>query len=306
MNTRRFTAHAGTVSSAAAGPLAGAGGATRTEWVELDWDGRRVRIEHQWLRRAATAAPLLVFLHEGLGSVSLWRDFPAALCEALQCRGLVYSRPGYGQSTPRAPGETWAPDFMHRQALQLLPALLQALGVDTEVDPPWLLGHSDGGSIALLYAAHFPDRLAGAVVLAPHILVEDLSVTSIAQARTDYLRGDLRARLARHHADVDSAFYGWNDIWLLPEFRAWNIASELASIRCPLLAVQGVDDAYGTLEQIRGIARVAPQCQVLELADCGHSPHRDQKERLLQAVQDFFQRQHQETFPCTAASSAPP
>jgi pimeloyl-ACP methyl ester carboxylesterase len=268
-----------------------------TEWVELDWAGRRVRIEHQWLRREDTAAPLLVFLHEGLGSVSMWRDFPQALCEALQCRGLVYSRPGYGQSTPRAADEAWGTDFMHRQAYEVLPALLKTLGVDTSQDKPWLFGHSDGGSIALLFAARFPDQLAGAIVVAPHILVEAVSVTSIAEARSAYLQTGLRQRLARHHADVDSAFWGWNDIWLLPAFRHWRIDGELSAITCPLLAIQGVNDEYGTLEQVRGIARVAPQCTVVELADCGHSPHRDQKDRLIEAVSDFYQHQRQETNP---------
>lgn len=267
------------------------------EWVELDWCGRSVRIEHQWLRREDSAAPLMVFLHEGLGSVSMWRDFPLALCEALQCRGLVYSRPGYGQSTARAADENWASDFMHRQAFEVLPALLQALGVDSAIEKPWLLGHSDGGSIALLYAARFPDRLAGAVVLAPHILVEDVTIDSITEARMAYEQTDLRKRLTRHHADVDSAFRGWNDIWLHPAFRRWNITHELRSIACPLLALQGVNDVYGTLEQVRGIARVTPQCNVVELADCGHSPHRDQKDLLIEAVQVFFQQQLQETKP---------
>lgn len=275
-------------------------GATRyanshTEWVDLNWGGRRVRIEHQWLRRQDSAAPLFVFLHEGLGSVSMWRDFPREMCETLQCRGLVYSRPGYGQSTARNANENWAPDFMHRQAYEVLPALMNALGVDAAQDKPWLFGHSDGGSIALLYAARFPMQINAAVVLAPHILVEDISVTSITQARSAYVQTDLRARLQRHHADVDSAFWGWNDIWLLPAFRNWNITQEIAAINCPLLAVQGVNDEYGSLEQVRGIARVAPQCKVVELADCGHSPHRDQKDRLIQAVKDFFQQQCQET-----------
>ncbi len=267
------------------------------EWVELDWGERRVRIEHRWLRGDDTAAPLLVFLHEGLGSVSMWCDFPLALCDALQCRGLVYSRPGYGQSTPRSAGEVWGTDFMHRQAFEVLPALFEALGVDTATDKPWLLGHSDGGSIALLFAARFPDRVAGAIVMAPHILVEEISVASIAEARTAYLQTDLRQRLARHHADVDSAFWGWNDIWLLPAFRNWHIDEELPSITCPLLAIQGVNDEYGTLEQVRGIARLTPQCELVELADCGHSPHRDRQDRLINAVNDFFQQQRQETTP---------
>ena len=263
------------------------------EFVEIDWAGRRVRIEHRWLRRERAARPLLVFLHEGLGSVSMWRDFPARLCEAADCRGLVYSRPGYGRSTPRAPEEFWDVDFMHRQAEQVLPALLEALDVDTAARPPWLFGHSDGGSIALLHAARFPDRVAGCIVLAPHILVEDLSVTSIDATRRAYLETDLRERLARHHDDPDSAFWGWNRIWLHPPFKAWSIEAELAAIRSPLLAVQGLDDEYGTLEQIRGIARRVPQTELLELPDCGHSPHRDQPDRLVAAARDFIDRHNE-------------
>ncbi|HSM23093.1 MAG TPA: alpha/beta hydrolase, partial [Rubrivivax sp.] len=182
----------------------------------------------------------------------------------------------------------WGLDFMHRQAHQVLPALLAALGVDTAVRPPWLFGHSDGGSIALLYAARFSQCTAGAIVLAPHIKVEDLSVASIEQARQAYLDTDLRQRLARHHEDPDSAFWGWNRIWLHPPFRQWSIEDEIAAITCPLLAVQGLDDEYGTLEQIRGIARRVPQAQLLELADCGHSPQRDQPDKLLKAAAAFL------------------
>jgi pimeloyl-ACP methyl ester carboxylesterase len=252
------------------------------EFVDVDWSGRTVRIEHQWLRRDDRAAPLLVFLHEGLGSVSMWRDFPAQLCQALGCRGLVYSRPGYGRSTPRAAHEALAPDFMHRQAHELLPALLRALQVDAAATPPWLLGHSDGGSIALLHATRHP--VAGLAVLAPHILVEDLSVASIARAREAWRTTDLRQRLARHHDDPDSAFHGWNDVWLLDAFRNWSIEAEIGTITCPLLAVQGLDDEYGTLEQIRGIARRVPQTRLLELAACGHSPQRDQPQAVIRAV----------------------
>jgi len=260
-----------------------------TGFVDLAWAGRPLRIEHAFIAPERRAAPLLVFLHEGLGSVSMWRDVPQRLCDAAGCRGLVYSRPGYGRSTPRAADETWGPDFMHRQADELLPALLQALHIDTARDKPWLLGHSDGGSIALLHAAHFPDRVAGAIVLAPHILVEDLSISSITEARTAYETGALKAGLARHHDDADSAFWGWNNVWLSPAFRDWNISAEITTISCPLLAVQGLDDVYGTLEQIRGIARQVAQTRLLELADCGHSPHRDQPERLIAAVQNFIQ-----------------
>ncbi|MCG2592343.1 alpha/beta hydrolase [Ramlibacter sp. XY19] len=245
-----------------------------------------VRIEYQWVGNRERAAPVVVFLHEGLGSVAMWRDFPARLCDAAGVRGLVYSRPGYGKSTPRAAGEQWQPDFMHRQAREVLPALLRAL----EVERPWLFGHSDGGSIALLYAAAFPQALRGAIVLAPHILVEEVSVTSIAQAREAYRNTDLRARLARYHDDVDSAFWGWNDIWLSPAFRDWSIEEELAAIRCPLLAVQGVDDEYGTLEQVRGIARRVPQAELLELPACGHSPHKDQPDTVIAAATAFLRR----------------
>lgn len=260
------------------------------EFIAIDWVGRQVSIEHQWLNRDKENAPLIVFLHEGLGSLSMWRDFPQRLCQASGCRGLVYSRPGYGSSTPRAAAEAWGLDFMHRQAQQVLPAFLQAVGIDAEKDKHWLLGHSDGGSIALLYAASFPQQLAGAVVLAPHILVEDISVASIEKARTAYQTTDLRQRLARHHDDPDSAFWGWNDIWLRPEFKHWSIEKEITAIACPLLAVQGLDDEYGTLEQVRGIARRVPQTELLELADCGHSPHRDQAERLITAITAFIQR----------------
>ena len=257
-------------------------------FVDVDAAGRTLRIEHQWLGVDDAAAPLIVFLHEGLGSVSMWKDFPQRLCLAAQCRGLVYSRPGYGRSTPRAADESWDVDFMHRQAHDVLPALLHALHVDATRHPPWLFGHSDGGSIALLYAARFAGQVSGAIVLAPHIMVEDISVTSIAAARRAYESGELKAGLARHHDDPDSAFWGWNDVWLKAGFRHWSIAAEIASIACPVLAVQGVDDEYGTLEQIRGIARCVPQTQLLELPDCGHSPQRDQADRLIQAASAFI------------------
>ncbi len=259
-----------------------------SEFVEIAWRERRVRIEHAFVGNDSAAVPLIVFLHEGLGSLSMWRDFPQQLCAAAGARGLVYSRPGYGRSTPRAAEEAWGLDFMHRQAHEVLPALLAALGLQDE--KPWLFGHSDGGSIALLYAARFSQRLRGAVVLAPHILVEDQSVESIAKAKAAYETTDLKRRLARHHDDPDSAFWGWNRIWLHPPFKQWSIEDEIASIACPLLAVQGIDDEYGTLEQIRGIARRVPHAQLLELPDCGHSPHKDQPARLIEAAAAFIQR----------------
>ncbi len=257
-----------------------------SSFVNIDWQGRPVRIEHQWLNAHLRDAPLFVFLHEGLGSVSMWRDYPQQLCDAMDVRGLVYSRPGYGQSTARDMNEHWAPDFMHRQAHEVLPSLLNALDVR---DTPWLFGHSDGGSIALIYAAHH--ATAGVVVLAPHIRVEEVSIASIAQAKDAYENSDLRQRLARHHADVDSAFWGWNRIWLTSEFRDWSIDEELYTIACPVLAVQGVNDEYGTLAQIRDIQKHVPRTELLELKQCAHSPHRDQPQALTQACVQFFQTQ---------------
>lgn len=257
------------------------------EFVDIEVEGRRYAIEHQWLGRERREQPLMVFLHEGLGSVAMWRDFPSQLVDALGWRGLVYSRPGYGRSTPRPPDEAWAPDFMHRQAQAVLPALMQALDIDVVREPPWLFGHSDGGSIALLHAAMYPAQVAGLVVLAPHILVEDVSITNIRRGREAYVDGTLRAGLSKYHADVDSAFWGWNDIWLAPAFRNWSIEAELSSITCPLLAVQGLDDEYGTLAQIHGIAARVPGTRLVELPDCGHSPHRDQPQAVVAAVSEF-------------------
>ena len=258
-----------------------------TLWSSVAFAGRELRLEYQWLDRAHTNAPLMVFLHEGLGSVSMWRDFPAQLCRALGCRGLVYSRPGYGQSTPWQAHEAWTSDFMHRQALEVLPALLNALGVN---EPVWLFGHSDGGSITLIAAAQRPRLVAGAIVLAPHIMVEEISRRTIAQAQEAYLHSGLRGKLARHHADPDSAFWGWSRAWLDPAFENWSLQAELAHITCPLLAVQGLNDDYGTLAQIHGIAESAPHTELLELADCGHSPHRDQAAALTARVQAFYKR----------------
>ena len=250
--------------------------------VRLAWDGRTIELETAWVGERDSPMPPVVFLHEGLGSVSAWREFPDRFCRANGLRGLVWSRYGYGRSTPKPPTERWAPDFMHRQAHEVLPALLGRL----HIERPWLFGHSDGGSIALLHAARH--AVAGLVAVAPHVFVEDVSVTSIEGARVAYETTDLRARLARHHADPDSAFRGWNDIWLDPAFREWNIEAEIASIRCPVLAVQGEDDEYGTLEQIRAIARRVPQTELLVIPHCGHSPHRDQADVLTREAGRFI------------------
>ena len=250
--------------------------------VRVAWRGRPLDLECAWVGDPASSLPVVVFLHEGLGSVAMWKEFPARFCEANGLRGFVFSRYGYGRSTPRPHHEHWSPDFMHRQAHEVLPALFAAVGIER----PWLFGHSDGGSIALLHAAAFD--CAGLVVVAPHLFVEDVSITSIEAARVAYESTDLRVRLARYHDDPDSAFHGWNDVWLDPAFRRWSIEAEVSSIDCPILAVQGVDDEYGTLEQVRAIARRLPKTRLLELPNCGHSPHRDQPERLIDEAGRFI------------------
>lgn len=257
-------------------------------FATLPGPGGGLRIEYRRVGTPGTSGPHLVFLHEGLGSVSAWRDFPDRLCAATATRGLVYSRPGYGRSTPRAAHEHWGPDFLHRQALDVLPALLDALAIDTAREPVVLYGHSDGGSIALIHAAHHPGRVRALVVEAPHILVEDLSVDSIGRVRQAWQQPGLRERLARHHDDPDSAFGGWSGAWLDPRFRSWSIEDEIASIACPVLAIQGLQDEYGTLEQVRGIARRVRGTQLLELPGCGHAPHREQAAAVIEAVRHFL------------------
>jgi pimeloyl-ACP methyl ester carboxylesterase len=251
-----------------------------------------LRIEYRRVNGTAADAPIAVFLHEGLGSVAMWRDWPQALCERLGMRGLVYSRPGYGLSTPRAREEKWPVDFMTAQARDILPELFDSLDIGiTERKRMWVIGHSDGGSIALLYAALHRDALAGAVVIAPHVFVEDISVQSIAQTKRLYETTDLRDKLARYHADVDSAFYGWNDIWLNPAFRQWTISAELSTIRQPLLAIQGHDDNYGTMAQIDTIAARVPHTRLVKLDACGHSPHREAPDKLNDAIAAFVSSQ---------------
>ncbi|SDQ68945.1 Pimeloyl-ACP methyl ester carboxylesterase [Paraburkholderia fungorum] len=248
-----------------------------------------LRIEYRWINEAAAEAPIAVFLHEGLGSIAMWRDWPQALCERLGMRGLVYSRPGYGLSTPRPREVKWPVDYMTAQAHEILPELLDSLQIGiTERKRMWVIGHSDGGSIALLYAALHPDALAGAVVIAPHVFVEDISVQGIVQTKQLYETTDLRDKLARYHADVDSAFYGWSDIWLNPDFRQWTIGAELLAIHQPLLAIQGHDDHYGTMAQIDRIAERVLHTRLVKLDACGHSPHRDAPDRLNDAIAEFI------------------
>jgi pimeloyl-ACP methyl ester carboxylesterase len=241
------------------------------------------RLEYRWIGPApAHALPVLVFLHEGLGSVALWKRFPDAVAEATGCSALVYSRYGYGKSDRLL--EPRAVDYMHREALEVLPQLLDTLAIRD----PVLIGHSDGASIALIHAGSGQRAVRGVVAMAPHVFVEDVSVTSIAAAKVAFETTDLPARLGRYHDDVASTFRGWNDIWLHPDFRAWNIEPFLAGIRCPVLLIQGVDDEYGTLAQVEAVERqVSGDARSLKLAQCRHSPHVDQTEATLSAIETF-------------------
>ncbi len=265
--------------------------------VDIQWDGQRVALQYQWVGLGVGdgATPLFVFLHEGLGSLAMWKDFPQQLCAAAHCRGLVISRPGYGQSTPLPAGTRWNSDFLERQAVEVLPAVLAALGVDASAQPLWLLGHSDGATIALMYAAAFPAKVAGMVVLAPHCFVEDQTVESIAALQAPEVRLPLLTRLARYHRAPAPVFDAWSNIWMDAAFRHWSIADRMRRIGCPVLAVQGLDDEYGSLEHIRSIARAVPGTQLLELAACGHSPHRDQPQALVAAIGSFLNHNEGDT-----------
>lgn len=234
---------------------------------------------------AADRGSNLVFLHEGLGSVALWRDFPGAVAAATDRRSLVYSRYGYGQSEVLE--QPFNPLYMHDEGMKTLPALLDGLGVQK----PVLIGHSDGASIALLHAGLSGRAVSGLVLMAPHVFVEDISVTSIQKIGDEFERSGLAEKLARYHRDPVRTFRGWNDIWLHPDFRNWNIEDCLPAIDCPVLIIQGKDDEYGTAEQVLAIERgVSGPCSTIMLPKCGHSPHRDQPAQVLGAIGDFIAR----------------
>jgi pimeloyl-ACP methyl ester carboxylesterase len=241
-------------------------------------------IEYERLEGGGPGAPTIVMLHEGLGSVALWKDFPARLAQAARSNVIVYSRHGYGRSAPLQ--RPRAVSYMHDEALIVLPQLLDALGVED----PILFGHSDGGSIALIHAGGSGRKVRGVVALAPHVFVEDISVENIAAAKTAYETTDLRARLERYHDDVDGVFWGWNNIWLDPEFRSWNIQEYLPHLTCPVLGIQGESDEYGTMAQLAAIQQAAGDVEVICLANCRHSPHRDQPEQVLEALTRWMER----------------
>ena len=226
--------------------------------------------------------PEPVFLHEGLGSVSHWRDFPSRVAAATGCPVTVYSRYGSGQSDVLTEPRTVR--YMHNEALKTLPALLQQL----KIESPILIGHSDGGSIAIIYAGTYK-HVRGLVLLAPHVFVEDLSVQSIAKAKTAFETTKLPEMLARHHRDAHRTFWGWNNIWLDPAFRNWNIEEFLPRITCPTLVIQGLDDQYGTMAQVEAITKQSGgPVEVLALPNCSHSPQRDQSDKVLERITAFF------------------
>jgi pimeloyl-ACP methyl ester carboxylesterase len=242
-------------------------------------------LEYRMVGPSPDAAPTIVMLHEGLGSAGLWGDFPEQLQAATGAGVFVYSRAGYGASSPmKLPRPL---DYMHIEAWEVLPKLLDAIGFRRGL----LVGHSDGASIAAIYAgSHQDHRLQGIALIAPHFIVEDISVRSIAQIKTAYETTNLKEKLARWHKDVDNAFYGWNGVWLDPKFRDWDISEYLAFVRVPVAILQGEADEYGTLRQIE-IAREECYCpvDVTVISGAGHSPHREAPEATLKTIADFAQ-----------------
>ncbi|MGJ5176100.1 alpha/beta fold hydrolase [Bradyrhizobium oligotrophicum] len=241
------------------------------------------QLEYRLIGPQPSDAPCIVLLHEGLGSVGLWGDFPDKLQAATGASVFAYSRAGYGASSPVTLPRPL--DYMQREAREVLPTLLDAIGFQRGL----LVGHSDGASIAAIYAGSRADhRLDGIVLIAPHVIVEDVSVSAIAAIKTTYETTDLPARLARWHKDVDNAFRGWNGAWLDPAFRSWDITTELAYIRVPVAVIQGVDDQYGTARQVE-IIQEECYCpvEVAMLPKVGHSPHREAPEATLRVIAEF-------------------
>ena len=255
----------------------------KTGHAYLTVDGKR--LETIWHGPSPDVAPTLVFLHEGLGCTEMWRDFPAKLADATGCGALVYSRLGYGRSEPcRLPRPV---RFMHDEALTVLPKLLAA----AEIRECILVGHSDGGSIAIIYAGGTKaPRLKGLITEAAHVFCEELTLASIRRAKSAYEQGDLRNRLYRFHgSNTHCAFRGWNDAWLHPDFVHWNLEEYLPGIPVPMLVIQGEDDEYGSHRQVEKIAHQAgAKAKIVMLAECGHSPHQDQEKLVLEAMQSYI------------------
>ncbi|HET7600739.1 MAG TPA: alpha/beta hydrolase [Gemmatimonadales bacterium] len=243
------------------------------------------RLEYRWIPPARAGAATLVFLHEGLGSAALWGEFPDRLAARTGSGALVYSRYGFGRSDPLAQQRTR--NYLHDEALEALPAVL----ADRRIERPVLVGHSDGATIALIYAALAGAPVRGLVLEAAHVFVEDATIRGIERARAAYAAGTLRERLAPHHADVDATFRGWADVWLASEFREWNIEDVLPRVRCPALVIQGEDDQYGTIAQVEAIRDgVSGPVELMLIHGSGHAPHVDRAGLVLDATARFIAR----------------
>lgn len=239
------------------------------------------QFEYEWIAPQRSALPPLAFLHEALGCVALWRGFPARVAQATGCGALTWSRLGHGASSPNTTRRTVS--YLHHEAQRCMPALLAALGVER----PVLIGHSDGATIALLYAATFPNSVSGIVVLAPHAFVEEEALAGIRSAGIEYANSDWPRRLACYHRHPDELFRAWHDTWLSPAFRGWDIRDCLPAIRCRILAIQGEGDEYATMRQIECIGEACADATLVKLPDCRHSPHRDQPQAVIDAVLGF-------------------
>jgi pimeloyl-ACP methyl ester carboxylesterase len=240
-------------------------------------------IAYEWIGEGTSKAPL-VFLHEGLGSIRQWRDFPAKLAAATGRRALVYDRYGYGQSDVLQE-ERRTVRFMHDEGLIALPDLLKELGIQN----PVLIGHSDGASIALIHAGA-GHEVRGVVAMAPHVFIEPLCLRSIDKAAEAFEKTEFGVKLARYHRDARKTFYGWADVWLAPGFKGWDIRGKyLTGIRCPVLGIQGFDDVYGTMAQLDELQKFS-NAQLLKLEQCGHAPFKDQPEKVLSAVANFVEK----------------
>ena len=253
--------------------------ASRVKHSEIVADGKHLEVLSV---SGPSDRPAIVMLHEGLGSVSMWKRFPMHLAERTGCAVVAYSRYGHGKSEQLR--EKRSVNYMHHEGEVVLPAVLDQMGIERAV----LLGHSDGGSIALVFAGTYPERVRALILEAPHVFTEEFGLASIAKIGATYETSDFPAKLSRYHDDADSTFWGWNLVWLDPEFRAWNIECHLSRISCPILVLQGEQDEYGTVAQVDAIRKQTPNTQVFMLPQCGHSPHRDQEQMTLDAVAGFL------------------
>lgn len=261
---------------------------TIAECATIAFEQQQIEIHLQWIAHERRDAPLVVFLHEGLGSLEMWEAWPHRFCEAIGARGLIFSRYGYGKSTARPEGEPWPLDYLEREAREALPALFASLGIDPRIDKPILFGHSDGGTIALLYAAAFPDAVAAVIAVAPHVMVEEVGVHRIEYLRQGYDDSAFQRKLKLFHSAADAVFRGWSDVWLSPTFRDWNISQVLPKIQCPVFALQGAQDQYGTLDQVRIVHSLVQRARLKILDECRHVPHQDQPQILISEIASFL------------------